>query len=70
MILLYTLERPDVFPYDDFHVKEIMVRLYRLDPNSRLKAQMLEVASAWGGQRSLAVRYLLAYKKASLKQAR
>jgi DNA-3-methyladenine glycosylase II len=62
MILLYTLERPDVFPYDDFHVKEIMVRLYDLNPNSRLKAQMLEVATAWGAHKSLAVKYLLAWK--------
>lgn len=22
LILLYTLERPDVFPYDDFHLKQ------------------------------------------------
>lgn len=62
MILLYTLERPDVFPADDFHLKEIMVRLYGLNPASRLKAQMLEVAAGWGANRSMAVRYLLAYK--------
>jgi DNA-3-methyladenine glycosylase II len=30
MILLYTLQRPNVFPYDDFHLKEIMIRLYKL----------------------------------------
>jgi DNA-3-methyladenine glycosylase II len=64
MLLLFTLERPNVFPSDDFHLKEIMVRLYRLDPRSRLKAQMLEVAAAWGEHRSLAVRYLLESKKA------
>jgi DNA-3-methyladenine glycosylase II len=68
MILLYTLERSDVFPYDDFHIKEIMVRLYGLNPNSRLKAQMLEVAGAWGVHKSLAVRYLLAWKAFGKKQ--
>jgi DNA-3-methyladenine glycosylase II len=63
MILLYTLQRPNVFPYDDFHLKNIMVKLYNLDEKSRLKAQMLEVASHWGEHKSLAVLYLLAYKK-------
>jgi DNA-3-methyladenine glycosylase II len=63
MILLYTLNRLNVFPYDDFHLKNIMVKLYNLDEKSRLKAQMLEVANAWGEHKSLAVLYLLAYKK-------
>jgi DNA-3-methyladenine glycosylase II len=63
MILLYTLQRPNVFPYDDFHVKNIMVKLYNLDEKSRLKAQMLDVASHWGEHKSLAVKYLLEYKK-------
>lgn len=63
MILLYTLQRFDVFPYDDFHLKEIMVKLYGLNPNVKLKAQMLDVAEAWGAHKSLAVRYLLAWKE-------
>jgi DNA-3-methyladenine glycosylase II len=63
MILLYTLERPNVFPADDYHLKNIMAGLYGLDPNTRLKAQMLEIAERWKGHCSLAVRYLLAYKK-------
>ncbi len=62
MILLYTLQRPDVFPYDDFHLKDIMVKLYGLNPNSKLKAQMIAVAEQWGAHKSLAVRYLLAWK--------
>lgn len=63
MILLYTLNRPDVFPYDDFHLKQVMSRVYGLDPSSKLKAQMLEIASLWGNHRSLAVKYLLSWKK-------
>ena len=62
MILLYTLQRPNVFPYDDFHLKNSMVKLYNLDEKSRLKAQMLEVASHWGEHKSLATLYILAYK--------
>ena len=62
MILLYTLQRPNVFPFDDFHLRNIMVKLYVLDPNVKLKAQMLEVASHWGEHKSLATLYLLGYK--------
>ena len=63
MILLYTLQHPNVFPYDDFHLKEIMVKLYGLNPNVKLKAQMIETSNAWKEHKSLAVRYLLAWKK-------
>lgn len=63
MILLYTLERPNVFPFDDFHLKNMMVKLYNLNEKSKLKAQMLEVASHWGEYQSLATLYILAYKK-------
>jgi DNA-3-methyladenine glycosylase II len=63
MILLYTLQRPNVFPYDDFHVKEIMVKLYGLNPNVKLKAQMVAISEKWENQKSLAVLYLLEAKK-------
>jgi DNA-3-methyladenine glycosylase II len=68
MILLYTLARPDVFPYDDFHLKEIMVKLYGLNPNVKLKAQMLDIAEVWGEHKSLAVKYLLAWKEFNKKR--
>lgn len=63
MILLYTLGRENVFPYDDFQLKQIMVSLYNLNPNVKLKSQMLEIASHWGNQKSTAVLYLLEWKK-------
>jgi DNA-3-methyladenine glycosylase II len=62
MVLLYTLRRPDVFPVDDYHLKQIMTALYGFDPQKSLKKQMLAVADCWGKQRSLAVLYLLAWK--------
>lgn len=63
MMLLYTLQRPNVFPYDDFHLKQIMVNLYSLNPNVKLKTQMNDIAKGWGQQKSLAVLYLLAWKQ-------
>jgi len=63
MILLYTLGRPDVFPADDYRLKNAMTSLYGLNPNNALKKQMLDVAEGWKGHRSLAVRYVLGWKK-------
>jgi DNA-3-methyladenine glycosylase II len=68
MMLLYTLERPNIFPYDDFHLKQVMVSLYHLDSKVKLKAQMLAVAEKWGNQKSLAVLYLLDWKNAQNKK--
>lgn len=63
MILLYTLRRPNIFPVDDFHLKQIMITQYQLEPKSKLKAQLLSIAERWGEQKSLAVLYLLAAKR-------
>jgi len=63
MILLYTFQRPNVFPADDYHLKQIMIRLYNLNPNSMLKKQMLDISSFWGKHASSAVRILLAWKE-------
>ena len=63
MVLLYTLKRPNIFPVDDFHLKQIMTSLYNLNPQVKLKMQMKEIAENWGDQKSLAVLYLLSWKK-------
>ncbi|MCU0449651.1 MAG: hypothetical protein MUC97_07355 [Bernardetiaceae bacterium] len=63
MLLLYTQESPDIFPSDDYHLKQLMVGLYNLNPQSQLKAQMKAIAARWGNQKSLAVKYLFESKK-------
>ena len=63
MILLYSLNRTNIIPYDDYHLKQVMVSLYNLNPKVKLKAQMLEISENWEGQKSLAVLYLLAWKQ-------
>jgi DNA-3-methyladenine glycosylase II len=63
MILLYTLQRPNIFPYEDFHLKQIMVGLYDLNPRVKLKAQMIEISKLWEDHKSMAVLYLLAWKQ-------
>ncbi len=66
MILLFTLQRQNIFPYDDFHLKQTMISLYGLDEKVKLKSRMLEIAESWEPQKSLAVLYLLAYKKTKM----
>lgn len=63
MVLLFTLNRPNVFPADDYHLKQSMVALYGLNEKVKLKAQMVDIAEHWGAHKSLAVLYLLAHKK-------
>lgn len=62
MILIYTLGRPDVFAFDDYHIKQIMIQRYGLNPKSKLKAQMEELTQKWQPYRSLAFLYLLGWK--------
>ena len=62
MLLIFTLERPNVFPVDDFQLKQTMISLYNLQDKS-LKKQMLDISSQWGNQKSLAVLYIWAYRQ-------
>ena len=62
MILLYTLQRPDIFPADDYHLKKIMCNLYDINTTSKIKAQLKAVSEYWSPHKSLAVKHLLAWK--------
>lgn len=62
MILLYTLERPDVFPIDDYHLKKALAKHYPTEEYGSGKKALRQIAEAWRPYRSTAVRYLLADK--------
>ncbi|MEM6784512.1 MAG: hypothetical protein AAF624_12350 [Bacteroidota bacterium] len=70
MVLLFTLERPDIFPVDDYHLKQIMGTLYGIEPGKGQKRRMKAVADAWRPERSRAVRLLLAWKEWQRELAR
>ncbi len=63
MLLIYTFGRKDVFPADDYHVKQIMMKLYEIPPKPKLKANMKAVAENWGEYKSFGTLYLLEWKK-------
>ena len=67
MILLFTLRHPDIFPCDDYHLSQIMPKLYGLDTKDKLAKTMMAIASQWQGYRSLGVLYMLAWKNQNLK---
>lgn len=58
MKLMFTLQRPDVFPLDDRGIQNAMIRLYGLKDGKKLKDSMLSIAEAWRPFRTLACWYL------------
>lgn len=62
MILLFTLQRPDVFLSDDSHIKQVMPAVYGIDKKKGLKKNILEISEKWAPYRSLATRYLIDWR--------
>jgi len=59
MLLMFTLNRPDVMPVDDLGIQNAMIRLYRLrTKEKKLHARMFKIAEVWKPYRSYACRYL------------
>ncbi|BBP65445.1 MULTISPECIES: DNA-3-methyladenine glycosylase family protein [Pseudomonas] len=57
MLLIYSLERPDILPVDDFGVREGYRRLKRLEQQPS-RRQMLDIGQAWSPYRTVAAWYL------------
>lgn len=62
MILMFTLQRPDVFPADDLGIQQGMMRLYGLPNDKSLKKQMHEIAEEWRPYRTTACRLIWRWK--------
>jgi len=62
MILMFTLNRPDVFPLDDVGIQNAIRILYNLEGRGKeLHDQMIDVAETWRPHRTLACRHLWRY---------
>jgi DNA-3-methyladenine glycosylase II len=59
MILLYTLQRPNIFPIDDLQLKKAMAKVYEIDNKDNLKKEMQYISNDWQPYQSTAVLYLL-----------
>ncbi len=62
MILIFTLQRPDVFPVDDLGVQQAMMLAYGLEKDRDLRKRMVEIAEPWRPYRSTASRALWRWK--------
>ena len=59
MILMFPMDRPNVFPVDDLGIQNSMKSLYQLDLEKKeLKTKMLEIAEVWNPYKTLASKYL------------
>lgn len=59
MLLMFALERPDVFPVDDLGIQNAMKRHYGLEESGKaLKQRMQEIAGNWRPYRTIASKYL------------
>jgi DNA-3-methyladenine glycosylase II len=63
MLLMFTLDRPDVLPLDDLGIQQAMQGLYNLDGKGKvLQRQMTETAEPWRPYRTYACYYLWRWK--------
>ncbi|MFC5408974.1 DNA-3-methyladenine glycosylase family protein [Larkinella bovis] len=63
MLLMFVLDRPDVFPIDDLVIRQKMVKAYGLTETGRaLYKRLHEIADRWRPHRTLASRYLWRWK--------
>lgn len=60
MLLMFTLERPDVFPIDDLAIQQSMIKHYKVSYKSKkeMKLKLEKIATAWSPYRSTACIYL------------
>ncbi len=63
MLLMFNLNREDVFPKDDLGIQNGMKKLYNLTSEKKaLLKEMEAIAEAWRPHRTLACRYIWRYK--------
>jgi len=63
MILMFSLDREDVFPYKDFGIQTAMREAYKLDGEGRqFEAKMITIAQNWSPYRTYASKYLWKWK--------
>ena len=69
MILMFAMEREDVFSDDDLGIQQQMAKLYGLNLQNKkiLKEQMNAIADKWKPYRSYACRYLWGWKDSANK---
>lgn len=64
MLLMFYLERPDVFPSKDLAIQVVMKKIFNLEQEKRdLILEIERISEAWKPYRSVASKYLWAWKR-------
>ena len=59
MILMFPMDRPNVFPIDDLGIRNVMKDLYGLQLEEKeLRSKLIEIAENWHPYKSLASKYI------------
>lgn len=62
MVLIFSLHRPDIFPYDDLAIKKGMMELYKIDATGKeLIARMNQIGERWRPNRTLSTLLIWKY---------
>lgn len=63
MLLMFVMDRPDVFPIDDLVIRQKMIKAYNLTETGRALYKTLHgIADNWRPHRTVACRYLWRWK--------
>jgi len=63
MILMFSMDRPDVFPVDDLGIQTKMKVIYQLEEEKKeLKKKITEIAENWKPYRTLASKHIWNYE--------
>jgi len=70
MILIFELQRPDVWPYEDLAIQQVMRELYQLrSVKKAFVEKMIKIADNWRPHRTTAGLYLWAYRRSQYEKA-
>lgn len=71
MILMFTLNRPDIFPADDLGIQTAISRLYGIaETGKERKNQMIAIAENWRPYRTYASKFLWKYLDSGMAPAK
>jgi DNA-3-methyladenine glycosylase II len=65
MLLMFAMQREDVFPFDDLGIQQAMIKLYQIEADNKknLKEKMKQIASSWSPYRTYACLHLWRWKE-------
>lgn len=64
MLLMFSLQREDVFAVDDLAIQQAMIKLYKLDTSNKkqLKEKMIQISNKWSPYKTYACLHLWKWK--------